>query len=116
MVTGPWLGARASIVEDMKVLLHSQANADVEIVVSGNGHCPFMVTNKGRVFKCHKIILEARCPLLLEKSAQNLDPVHFALFLEFVYCDRLGVTKEVAQGLLSLAEYFKVTHIFPPKM
>ncbi len=36
MVTGPWMGNKASSVDDMKVLLHSQAKADFEIVVSGN--------------------------------------------------------------------------------
>jgi hypothetical protein len=35
MVTGQWVGVKSSIVDDMKNLLHSQANADCEFQVQG---------------------------------------------------------------------------------
>jgi hypothetical protein len=56
--------------------------------------------------RCNEFYQEIKNQTLVKL---DFEPEAFALFLEFVYCDRVSISKELAQDILAISKYFKVT-------
>jgi hypothetical protein len=104
MISGPWKGVRTDMVEDLKSLLQSKTLTDFVFVV------------QDKQFPVHKVVLLARVPKFLEKFNQekefniskelDIDPIGFAIFVEYLYSDRCAVNETVTSKLLKVGEYF----------